>query len=110
MRNAAGLLLASGIVVAAPAFALALWMPSSFCSKMALLALTFFTVLVLALALALTQFFGVFVDNLMCGADRAADASRAAANATAACAEILSSPPRSPTLQHSISATAPSLS
>ena len=52
--------------------------------------------------------FGVFVDNLMCGADRAADASRAAANATAACAEILSSPPRPPTLQHSISATVPS--
>ena len=29
--NAAGLLLASAIVVAAPAFALALWMPSVFC-------------------------------------------------------------------------------
>ena len=53
--DAAGLLLASAIVVVAPAFALALWMPSSFCSMMALLALAFLTVLVLALVLALTQ-------------------------------------------------------
>ena len=55
-HNATGLLRASAIIVAAPAFALALWMLSSFCSKMALLALAFFTVLVLVLALALTQF------------------------------------------------------
>ena len=55
-RDAAGLLLlASAIVIAAPAFALALWMPSSFHSTMALLALAFVTVLVLALVLALTQ-------------------------------------------------------
>ena len=54
-HNAAGLLLASAIDVAAPAFALAQWMPSTFCSKMALLALAFFMVLVLVLALALTQ-------------------------------------------------------
>ncbi len=56
LRDAACLLLASGIIVAVPAFALALWMPSSFCSKMALLALAFFTVLVLVLALVLMQF------------------------------------------------------
>ena len=54
-RDAAGLLLASAIVVAVPTFALALWMPPSFCSKMALLALAFLMVLALALALALTQ-------------------------------------------------------
>jgi hypothetical protein len=52
--------------------------------------------------------FSVFVDNAMRGADQAANASQAEASATAACAEILSSPPRPPTLQHSISATAPS--
>ena len=54
-RDAACLLLASEIIVAAPAFALALWMPSLFCSTVALLALAFLTVLVLALALALTK-------------------------------------------------------
>ena len=52
---------------------------------------------------------GVFVGNAVRGTDQAAVASRAAANATAACMEILSSPLRPPTL-HSISAFAPSLS
>ncbi len=64
-RDAAGLLLASAIAVATPAFALVLWMPSSFCSKMALLALAFFTVLVLALALALTQFLA-YSSTMLC--------------------------------------------
>ena len=54
-RDAAGLLLALAIVVAVPAFALALWMPSSLRSTMALLALAFLTALALALLLALTQ-------------------------------------------------------
>ena len=53
--------------------------------------------------------FGVFIDNTVCGANRAADASQAATNTTAACAEISSLPPRPPTL-HTISASAPSLS
>ena len=52
-RDATGLLLAFTIILVAPAFALVLWMPSSFRSTMALLALAFLTVLVLALALAL---------------------------------------------------------
>jgi hypothetical protein len=50
-HDAVGLLMALGIVVTAPAFALALWMPSTFCSKMALLVLALLTVLVLVLAL-----------------------------------------------------------
>ena len=54
-RDAASLLLALAIVAAAPTFALALWMPSSFCSTMVLLALAFLRMLVLALALVLTQ-------------------------------------------------------
>ena len=53
--------------------------------------------------------FGVFVDNAVRGADLAANASQAAANATAACTEILSSPLHLSTL-HSISTSAPSLS
>jgi hypothetical protein len=55
MHDATGLLLALAIVVVAPASTLSLWMPTSFCSMMALLALAFLTVLVLALALALMQ-------------------------------------------------------
>ena len=51
---------------------------------------------------------GVFVNNTVCGADRVAVASRAMANAAAACAEISSLPLCPPTL-HSISASTPSL-
>ena len=53
--------------------------------------------------------FGVFIDNAVRGTDQAADASGAAANATAAFGEILSLPPRPPTL-HAISASTLSLS
>ena len=62
--DAAGLLLASEILIMAPAFALALWMLSSFCLTMALLALAFLTVLVLALVLALTQLSGCLSTTL----------------------------------------------
>ncbi len=55
MRDAASLLLALAIVVRAPAFTLALWMPLLFHLTMALVAQAFITVLVLALVLALTQ-------------------------------------------------------
>jgi hypothetical protein len=54
-RDAAGLPLASAIVISALAFTLARWMSMLFCSTMVLLALAFLMVLVLALVLALMQ-------------------------------------------------------
>ena len=64
--DAAVLLLALAIVVAAPAFALVLWMPSLICSKMALLVLAFLMVLVLVLVLvlALMQLFACSLTTL----------------------------------------------
>ena len=94
-RDAAGLLLASAIVIVAPVFALALWMPSFLFEDGATGAGVFHDV---GAGDGVDAIFGVFVNNAVRGTDQAADASRAAANATTACAEISSSPPRPPTL------------
>ena len=103
--NAVGLLLSLVIVVAATAFTLALWMPSLFCLKTVLLtgADVFNDV-----GAGTGTIVGMFVDDIVRGANQAANAARAVTKATTACAEISSSPPRPPTL-YFISSSAPSL-